>query len=287
MTAPPTKQPDAGHKSPWTIAFVAIAMVLNSANAGEQSELDSAARQFRIRAYDRYRTNRAEYDRQIEKAEQLLRRLKGGEISHSEALRWLRGASQTVRNPQHTSRPTGPTVPRHPTEPIDSRPLSIIRRSPSSHASRPAELESSTRISLPNTTETNSAHTATRHISINLDVLSARIESCNLELETIEAQLHPDARPLFPDELSALADELESAINQQEFSRTYLDVLSADEQARVPKPASVEPIVASFSRRLFDAQIRAHQERSGDGTIDDDIETLRDLARRIRKWQNR
>ena len=97
MTAPPTKQPDAGLKSPWTIAFVAIAMVLNSASAGEQSELDSAARQFRIRAYNRYRTNRVEYDRNIEKADQLLRRLKGGEISHAEAVRWLRGASQTVR----------------------------------------------------------------------------------------------------------------------------------------------------------------------------------------------
>ncbi len=284
MTALATKQPDAGFKSPWTIAFVAIAMVLNSANAGEPSDLDSAARQFRIRAYDRYRMNRVEYDRQIDKAEQLLRRLKRGEISRTDAIHWLRG---DIRISQQVVRPSQTRAHLQSTEPIEVRPPTIPGRTPSSLASRPYELESSTHTIPPKTTERSSAHVSTRHISINLDVLSARIESCNLELETIEAQLHPDARPLFPDELSALADELENAINQQEFSRSYIGVLSDDEQARIPRLASVEPIVASFSRRLFDAQIRAHRQKSGAGTVDDDVKTLRDLARRIRKWQNR
>ncbi|MFC1757684.1 hypothetical protein ACFL2H_02815 [Planctomycetota bacterium] len=262
------------------IVVAILSIGCSTTNASDRSDFESAARQFRIRAYQKHRTNRDEYDRQIEQSRQLLQRVEDGELSVTKAIRWLRGVGATaaVQTPTRLDRPIRqPMQSKRPFDQAGSMKGSSTELEGSSQNNRVA-------VSEPLVTR----ETSTRHVSIDLDVLAARIESTNLELETIDAQLHPDAQRLFPDELAALADDLERAMRQHELSQTYVDVLSFPQRARVPAISPVEPVVASLSQQLFDAQIQVHRRKAAIGKDDDfkDIETLRILAHRIRSWQN-
>jgi hypothetical protein len=143
----------------------------------------------------------------------------------------------------------------------------------------------------PPAEHTPSTHSisAKNEVSVNLAVLAARIESINLTLETIEAQLNRDAQRLFPDEFKALVAELEEALNRQEMSETYLNLLSDDQRRMVAEVVSPKPILALFVRRLFEAQIVAHERLSTSGLPEDKktLGILQELTQKVKQWQNR
>ena len=272
---------------------VAIAGMGCSVHAA-QVDLESAARQFRIRTYQQFRTNRDEYDRRIHESVLLQRQVRGGKVSPSDAIQRLIDARSPLHPKPVADRAQTPTQPdRVSLEPPSVAPIpsGVLQLSPSQGVVTkqvPPTHSSTTSTDVTNT-RTNAVSTPNPRTEVDLGVLSAKIESTNLLLETIDAQLHRDAR-LFPDELVAIADELESARQSHELSRTYLRLLPADQMGRTPELVPVEPIVDSFSRLLFKAQLRAHKLLADAGTPnldhEKDIQTLRDLAHRVRTWQN-
>ena len=272
---------------------VAIAGMGCSVHAA-QVDLESAARQFRIRTYQQFRTNRDEYDRLIRESVLLQRQVRNGKVSASDAIQRLMNVRSPLHPMPHATRTQTPSRPDRgslelnqavpsPTGSLQHLPPQgeVTKQAPPTHSSTP-----STDVT---TTETNAVSTPSSRTEVDLSVLSAKIESTNLQLETIDAQLHRNAR-LFPDELVAIADELDLARQSHELSRTYIRLLPADQIERIPELVPVEPIVDSFSRLLFKSQIRAHKRLADAVTPnldhEKDIQTLRDLAHRVRTWQN-
>ncbi|MCA9212959.1 MAG: hypothetical protein KDB27_07840 [Planctomycetales bacterium] len=245
-------------------------------------DLDSAARQYRIRTYDRLRSNRDSYDQQIGRLEKLLSDVARGRVKKQDAVRKLDTDLQ-VATPKATAgqrpKPVKRSVvakhqPERLTDPIVIEQVTNGQPSFVAAFQRPPDPFIDEDIS---------------NATVNVAVLTAQIESTNLKLETIEGLLHPQSSPrLFPDELIAMADELEQARQRQEVSKIYLDLLSPAARQQIPELVNVKPIVSLLARRLFDAQIHAHERlaSSPNEQHTHDVELLQQLSRRIRQWQN-
>lgn len=287
-----------------TVWFVAIATYAQ-ADEPSTSEIESAVRAYRIRTYNAHRLDRQRYDQLIEQSDKLLRRHNDGELSGQELLNWLRPTKprSPVRMPPVEVE--SPLVHRRPIDPESSRGTALTKPPAVSPRIEPDSPPTSQPITSPPPTIVGSDSTlplpspqankpATQtvssktKVSVNTTVLSARIESTNLRLETIEAQLNRDAQRLFPDELEALVFELEELIDRQDMSATYFEILSDAERSSVASLVSPRPIITLLVRRLFEAQIVAHERASASGLPEDrtTLDLLQDLTQKVKSWQN-
>jgi hypothetical protein len=273
-------------------------------NGQLEKDLTQIAQTFRIRAYNRFRTDRTRYDLWMSSASQVdettdptsqkiawfriaLSQMEAGE-AHPPSVRAQEAVHPqplTIRQPAKTPQPrtVSPRIvvaPPERTEPIRSTVHSQTTPSVVVHTQPPKQSPPDAGLGILD----QPAQTTTPDQMVDVSVLSARIRSINLSLGRIEDAL-VETRLITIDELRLLTTQFDDYLSQLKLTTIYVSILSEQQVRRVAEIRSPDFVLKQMERAIRNRQTRLETFVAVEPAKQADIDELDSLLRRVQSWQ--